>query len=291
MVYYTLFRVILIFFALNRIHGSVQRLPLFTDVVRIVTWNLNGIRAAIRKGLDDFLSSIDADIWMFQEVRALPEQIPKDWSFPNGFESIWHPAQKKGYSGVCTISKIEMQEIDRGINARNDPDDDEGRLLLTKHGDLILANTYLPSGSARSERQIWKEEWMADYLQWAQQFVELETPVILAGDLNICHTEDDIWNPAGNKKNSGFLPQERKWFSDLLASGWSDVFREYRGPGKGPYSWWSNRGRARIEDKGWRIDYLLANKAASEKVKHVEIVRDGGLVVSDHAPVVLDIEI
>ncbi len=275
---------------LQQLDNSVQRPPIEAKYMRVVTWNLNGIRAAIRKGLDDFLSSIDADIWMFQEVRALPEQLPKDWQFPEGFEAIWHPAQKKGYSGVCTVSREKMSEEGRGINARNDPNDDEGRLLLTRHGDLLLANTYLPSGSAREERQKWKEEWMADYLDWAKQFVDLEIPVILAGDLNISHTEDDIWNPAGNKNTSGFLPRDREWFSTLLASGWSDVFREYRGPGKGPYSWWSNRGRARVEDKGWRIDYLLANKAASDKVRHVEIVREGGLVVSDHAPVVLDIE-
>ena len=259
--------------------------------MRIVTWNLNGIRAAIRKGLDEFIEKIDADVWMFQEIRALPEQLPKGWSFPDGMEAIWHPAEKKGYSGVSTCSRIEMKESARGINARNDPGDKEGRMLLTQHGNLTLANTYLPSGSSKEERQLWKEDWMEDYLEWALQFVDSEQPVILAGDLNICHTEDDIWNPSGNRNTSGFLPHEREWFTRLLDSGWRDVFREYRGPGKGPYSWWSNRGRARVEDKGWRIDYLLANAAAASLVKHVEILREGGLVVSDHAPVILDIEL
>ena len=132
---------------------------------------------------------------------------------------------------------------------------------------------------------------MEDYLEWALQFVDSEKPVILAGDLNICHTEDDIWNPTGNRNNSGFLPNEREWFTRLLDSGWRDIFRDYRGSGKGPYSWWSNRGRARADDKGWRIDYLLANNAAASLVKHAEIMREGGLVVSDHAPVILDIEL
>ena len=132
---------------------------------------------------------------------------------------------------------------------------------------------------------------MADYLAWAEQFTDSDEPVILAGDLNICHTEDDIWNPTGNQNTSGFLVHERQWFSELLESGWSDLFRQYRGPGKGPYSWWSNRGRARIDDKGWRIDYMLGNAAAASLVKNVEIMREGGLVVSDHAPVIIDLDI
>lgn len=258
--------------------------------MRIVTWNLNGIRAAIRKGLDDFISEIDADVWMFQEVRALPEQLPQTWSPPKGMELLWHPAEKKGYSGVSTWSRVGIQEEGRGIKASNDPKDLEGRFLLSRHGDLLLGNTYLPSGSSKEERQRWKEQWMEDYLNFAEKFTNSKTPVILAGDLNICHTEDDIWNPKGNKNTSGFLPHERQWFTQLLESGWHDLFREYRGQGKGPYSWWSNRGKARADDKGWRIDYLLGNAAAAKLVSHVEILREGGLVVSDHAPVILDLD-
>ena len=124
--------------------------------MRIVSWNVNGIRAAIRKGLDSYFDSVDADIWMLQEIRCLEEQLPKDWKLPPGFEMIFHPAQKKGYSGVATISRTDMQEIGRGMNGELDPDDSEGRVLTTKLGDLTLVNTYLPSGSSKEERQKYK---------------------------------------------------------------------------------------------------------------------------------------
>ena len=121
--------------------------------MRIVTWNVNGIRAAIRKGIDKFFDKIDADVWMLQEVRCLSEQLPKDWSLPEGTEMILHPAEKKGYSGVATISRIEMQELGRGMKGKLDPQDSEGRVLVTRHNDVVLVNTYLPSGSSKEERQ------------------------------------------------------------------------------------------------------------------------------------------
>jgi exodeoxyribonuclease-3 len=258
--------------------------------MRIVTWNVNGIRAAIRKGIDRFFTSIDADVWLLQEIRCLPEQLPKNWQVPEGFEMIWHPAEKKGYSGVATLSRIEMEEIGRGKPSQIDTDDSEGRILITKHEDVILINTYLPSGSAKIERQMYKETWMDEWREFARPFLQNDTPVILAGDLNIAHTEDDIWNPRGNKNTSGFLPQEREWFSELLTDGWTDLYRESVGEGVKAYSWWSNRGQARIKDRGWRIDYLLGNKAATEKLSSCNILRQGGLEISDHAPVILDIQ-
>ena len=257
--------------------------------MRIVSWNVNGIRAAIRKGIDSFFSELDADVWMLQETRCLPEQLPKDWTIPSGYEWILHPAQKKGYSGVATISKLEMEELGRGMKGALDPEDSEGRVLVTKHGELTLVNTYLPSGSSKDERQKFKEDWMAQWRDFIQPMLELDTPVIVAGDLNIAHTENDIWNPKGNAKTSGFLPHEREWFSELLSDGWQDLFREYVGPDEKIYSWWSNRGQARVKNRGWRIDYFLGNKAAAQRVSNVFIERRGGLEVSDHAPVIVDL--
>ena len=198
--------------------------------MRIVTWNVNGIRAAIRKGLDKFIDKMDADVLMLQEVRCLPEQLPKDWEVPEGYEMILHPAEKKGYSGVATLSKGPMKEQGRGMKGSLDPTDSEGRVLITEHDDLLVVNTYLPSGSSKEERQIYKETWMEQWRQFIQPLIELEKPVIVAGDLNIAHTENDIWNPKGNAKSSGFLPHEREWFSDLLNDGWHDLFREHVGP-------------------------------------------------------------
>ncbi len=256
--------------------------------MRIVSWNLNGIRAAIRKGLDDFINTLDADIWMFQEVRALPEQLPADWRPPDEFQLAWHPAEKKGYSGVSTWSKTEMEVIGRGMGRGDDPEDLEGRVLITDHQGIRCINTYLPSGSAKEERQQYKERWMEDWLEWLSPNLSIDTPVIVAGDLNVAHQEIDIWNATSNHMTSGFLPQERQWFDRLLETGWHDLCREDWGPIQGPYSWWSNRGRAREEDKGWRIDYILGNDAARSCFQGAKIVRAGGLQVSDHAPVVAD---
>jgi len=256
--------------------------------MRIISWNVNGIRAAIRKGLDRFVDQLAPDIVMLQEIRCLEEQLPEGWRPPADMDVIYHPAQRKGYSGVSTWSRPEMSESGRGLSSG---EDEEGRMLVTNHGELTLINTYLPSGSAREDRQRYKEEWMEEFLTWLRPHTESDQPVIVAGDLNIAHTEDDIWNPAGNRNTSGFLPREREWFSRLLDSGWSDVCRERFGECKGPYSWWSNRGRARLLDRGWRIDYFLANEAAAGLVRHAEILREGGLVVSDHAPVIIDIDL
>jgi len=258
--------------------------------LRLVTWNLNGIRAAIRKGLDEFVERIDPDILLLQETRALPEQLPNDWA-PLLPHTLMHPAEKKGYSGVATWSKESFDEIGRGISTTLDYDDTEGRMLHTYHKGIHCLNCYLPSGSSGDERQFWKEAWMDDLLEWAHPFTELDEPVFLCGDLNVAHTEDDIWNPTGNRGTSGFLPQERAWFDRLLASGWSDLLRISVGPGKGPYSWWSNRGQARQLDRGWRIDYVLANAAGAPLLQRASVMREGGLVVSDHAPVIVDLDI
>ncbi len=256
--------------------------------MRVVTWNVNGIRAAIRKGMDTWMDKIDADVWLLQEVRALPEQLPKDWELPSGHEVVWHPAEKKGYSGVASFSRIGIEEISRGIETELDPEDLEGRVLTTKCGSLTCINIYLPNGGSGSARQTYKDQWLEDLLIWANQYLNSSDPVVLVGDLNIAHTEDDIWNPSGNRLTSGFLDHEREWFSRFLASGWHDLHRIYFGERKGPYTWWSNRGQARILDRGWRIDYVLANDAALSNFEYAEVNRLAGLECSDHAPVIID---
>jgi len=248
-----------------------------------MSWNLNGIRAAARKGLSTFMSDLKPDVLMMQEIRALPEQLTEEWRSPADWHVHWHPAEKKGYAGTATWSKQPQELLGLGMDAP----DPQGRILRTRSHGVQLINVYLPSGSSSDERQQFKERFMDQFLPWAQQFTTLSEPVIIAGDLNIAHTEDDIHNPKGNKKSSGFLPHERAWITQLLASGWVDVVRRDQGEGKGPYSWWSNRGRARELDRGWRIDYLLCNQAAAKRVRSTETHRQGGLVVSDHAPIVV----
>ena len=259
--------------------------------MRVVTWNLNGIRAAHRKGMDDFVNDIDADVWLFQEVRALPEQMPSGWGAAPGHEVIWHPAEKKGYSGVSTWSRVGMSEQGRGIATKLDPQDSEGRVLHTKHGKLHCVNIYLPNGGASIERQQYKDQWLEDLLIWSQKFIDSDEPALLCGDLNIAHTENDIWNPSGNRNTSGFLLHERQWFTRFLSTGWHDLHRIHFGERKGPYTWWSNRGQARTLDRGWRIDYVLANDAAFAAFKSAEVNRQAGLAASDHAPLIVDLDI
>jgi exodeoxyribonuclease-3 len=258
--------------------------------MRFVSWNVNGIRAAIRKGIDDYFESLDADVVMLQEVRALPEQLPKGWNWPEGYQVHMHCAEKKGYSGVATLSREAIKTVETGMNGSVDTGDSEWRILVTEHQGFTCINTYLPSGSNKQERQEFKEAWMDEWRGFLAPYLKMKTPVIVCGDLNIAHTEDDIWNAKGNAKSSGFLPQEREWFTQLLNDGWSDAFRNHVGEGEKIYSWWSNRGQARALNRGWRIDYFLLNEAAKNMVSDVSIVRQGGIDVSDHAPVILDLK-
>jgi exodeoxyribonuclease-3 len=254
--------------------------------MRITTWNVNGLRAALRKGFAEFLDRLDTDVLLLQEVRALPEQLPEEWRTPTGWHVHWHPAERLGYSGVAVWSRKPFKVLGTGM----DGDDPEGRLLRVKVGDLEIASVYLPSGSSGAHRQEQKELWMDDFLPWSRRFLSQNTPMILGGDLNIAHTERDIFYAKGNENTSGFLPHEREWFTELLETGWRDLVREHYGDCQGPYSWWSNRGRARELDRGWRIDYLLANATAQERFKSAIIHREGGLTISDHAPVSIDLK-
>lgn len=253
--------------------------------MRITTWNVNGLRAALRKGFADYLETIRPDVLLLQEIRVTPDQLPEEWSKPAGWHVWWHPAERKGYSGVAVWSREPFKVLGTGID-RHDP---EGRLLRIKVDGLEIHSVYLPSGSSGDHRQEQKEIWMDAFLPWSEQFLKRRTPVILGGDLNIAHTEKDIFYAKSNENTSGFLPHERAWFGRLLETGWRDLVREHYGDRQGPYSWWSNRGRARELDRGWRIDYLLANSAAGKRFHSAEIHREGGLTISDHAPVSIDL--
>lgn len=255
--------------------------------MRITTWNVNGLRAAYKKGLEAHLGQVRPDVLMLQEIRCLPEQLTKAQAEPEGWHVAWHPAERKGYAGVATWSRQPHEVLGTGMGDA----DPEGRILRTRVGPLHLVNVYLPSGSRSPEAQASKEAWMDRFAPWATALAASPEPVILAGDLNIAHTERDIHNPKGNKKNSGFLPHEREWFGALLANGWTDLLREQLGDVQGPYSWWSNRGQARALDRGWRIDYLLGNAAAAAACRGASVHRPGGMEVSDHAPVTVELDL
>ncbi len=255
--------------------------------MRITTWNVNGLRAALRKGFSDHLDRVGPDVLLLQEVRALPEQLPMPWAAPEGWDVHWHPAQKKGYAGVSVWSRKPMKVLGTGLDESDE--DPEGRVLRVKVDGVRLVSIYLPSGSSGDHRQVEKEKWMARFMPWARELAKSRVPTVLGGDFNIAHTERDIFYAKSNEKTSGFLPHERAWFGELLDAGWRDLVREHHGEVQGPYSWWSNRGQARALDRGWRIDYLLANRAAAKRFEAAEIDREAGLAVSDHAPVSVDL--
>jgi exodeoxyribonuclease-3 len=254
--------------------------------MRITTWNLNGIRAAIRKGFDEQILAIAPDVLLLQEVRALREQLPPDWTGLNGWHVIWNPAVRKGYSGTAILSRAPIEFVSTDVDKSGD---DEGRLIEATVNGLGIASVYLPSGSSGEERQNIKNTWLRRFRRWTGARLKGK-PFLFGGDLNIAHTERDIFYAKSNQTTSGFLPHERAWFSRLLDSGWHDTTREHFGDVSGPYSWWSNRGRARELDRGWRIDYLLVNKSLRPYLKRAVIHREGGLTVSDHAPVSVDLD-
>lgn len=256
--------------------------------MKITTWNINGLRAALRKGLEEQLERLRPDVLLLQEIRAHPEQLPASWAEPEGWHALWHPAQRPGYSGVAILSRHPIKRLGVGLNGSDDP---EGRLLLAKVGPLRLASVYLPSGSSSEARQAEKDKWLPLFNEWADPKRRSRIPTLLAGDFNVAHTERDIFHWRSNQNTSGFLPHERKWIGELFDTGWRDFVREYAGDVDGPYTWWSNRGRARELDRGWRIDYILGNRAAAKLVKNVSIDREAGLAISDHAPVSVELEV
>ena len=256
--------------------------------MRIATWNVNGIRAAARKGFSDHLARVNPDVLLLQEVRALPEQVPAELREPEGWSTMWHPAEKKGYSGTAIwATHPKTKEESRGIGG----DDHEGRVIVARVGPVRVVSVYLPSGSSGDHRQAIKDEWMPAFMDWAKPMLRSRIPTVLGGDFNIAHTERDIFYAKSNQNTSGFLPHEREWMGGMIDMGWRDVVREKFGDVDGPYSWWSNRGQARAKDRGWRIDYLLLNKAAHNALVDCHIDRQSGLEVSDHAMVVADLDV
>jgi exodeoxyribonuclease-3 len=254
--------------------------------MRITTWNVNGLRAAIRKGFQKHIEDIAPDILLLQEVRSLPDQLPAAFVNPDGWYVYWNAAKKPGYSGTAIWSRYPLEHISTGLDG--DDSDEEGRLLVAVANGVSVASVYLPSGSSGEARQQVKDRWLDAFAIWAESR-RTAGPVFLGGDLNIAHTEQDIFYARANEKTSGFLPHERAWFGKLLRSGWHDLVREHHGDVQGPYSWWSNRGKARELDRGWRIDYMLCNSAAHPAFCSATVHRQGGLEVSDHAPVSIDI--
>ena len=252
----------------------------------IISYNVNGIRAAIRKGFAEWLSDENPDIICLQESKAQPEQVDFSIIENMGYHHHWHSAEKKGYSGVVTISKNKPDLVVEGCGMKKY--DREGRIIRTDFGDVTILNCYFPSGTSGDIRQEFKYEFLDDFFKWAHKLKKERNKLIIVGDYNIAHTENDIHNPKGNKKNSGFLPEEREWMTKWFDSGFTDSFRKVH-PEKTEYSWWSYRANARANNKGWRIDYQSVTDNLADAVKEVKHL--GEAKHSDHCPVKMVIDI
>jgi len=252
--------------------------------MRIITYNVNGIRAAISKGLIDWMQQTDPDVLCLQEIKASPEQVGVMDLEALGYHHYWYPAQKKGYSGVAIFSKIKPKQVIYGCGIKDY--DDEGRVIRADFDDVSVMSVYHPSGSSGDDRQAFKMKWLNDFQAYIAN-LKVETPhLILSGDFNICHKAIDIHNPKSNANTSGFLPEERDWMSKWFASGFTDAFR-HANPDLVEYSWWSYRAGARGNNKGWRIDYLSISDALQDQV--VTCRQLLAAIHSDHCPVWLQL--
>ncbi|MCF6522290.1 exodeoxyribonuclease III [Streptomyces sp. JJ36] len=262
-------------------------------MIQVTTVNVNGLRAASRKGYVPWLAETDADVVCLQEVRAEPEQLAAGVREPEGWHAVWAPSSVKGRAGVALLTRREPERVRIGFGAAEF--EESGRYVEADlPGGLTVASLYLPSGEVGTERQAEKERFMADFLPYLRELREKAAAdgreVLICGDWNIAHREADLKNWRGNRKNSGFLPEERAWLDrvfDPADGGYTDVVRALHPEETGPYSWWSYRGRAFDNDSGWRIDLLAATAGLAERaVKgYVERAAAHELRWSDHAPV------
>ncbi len=252
-------------------------------VMRVISFNANGLRAAARKGFFHWLEDQRADVVCLQELKAQQHQLEGAEFHPAGFHVWYHPAEKKGYSGVGLYCREQPDRVVQGMGMEDV--DREGRYLQADYGRLSVISLYMPSGSSKEERQAFKYTVMDRFLPFLENLRDQGREIILCGDINIAHREIDLKNWRSNQKNSGFLPEERAWMDRLLAAGFVDAFRVVK-PEVAEYTWWSNRGRAWENNTGWRIDYQIITPALAEHVLRADIYRDRRF--SDHAPLTLD---
>lgn len=252
--------------------------------MKIISYNVNGIRAAMKKDFIGWLKSENPDILCLQELKALPEQVDTTEFKEMGYHLFWEPAQKKGYSGVAIFTKIKPLHVEHGCG--NPVYDFEGRVIRADFADFSVISVYMPSGTSGDIRQNFKYEWLKFFQEYAKSIRITVPNLIISGDYNIAHQAIDIHNPISNKKSSGFLPEEREWLSKYLEAGFIDSFRFFN---KEPeqYSWWSYRANSRVNNKGWRIDYHMVTSAMKDRLYSASILNDA--VHSDHCPILLEI--
>lgn len=250
-------------------------------MTKMISWNVNGLRAIYKKGFVDIFNEINADIFCIQETKLQEGQI--DLSFP-GYEMYWNYAEKKGYSGTAIFTKIKPILVTKGIGIEEH--DKEGRVITLEFEDYYLVTVYTPNSQTELKRLDYRMKWEKDFKAYIKE-LEKKKPVVICGDLNVAHKEIDLKNPKTNRKNAGFTDEERKKFTELLNDGFIDTFRYFYPNEEGKYSWWSYRFSAREKNAGWRIDYFCVSDCLKDKIEDAKILTD--VMGSDHCPIELDI--
>jgi exodeoxyribonuclease-3 len=254
--------------------------------LRIISYNVNGIRAAMKKGLVDWLKTNPADIICLQETKAEKDNVAHEEITSLGYQDYWYSAQKKGYSGVAVFTKIKPDQVIYGTG--HTLSDEEGRVIQLDFGDVRLINAYFPSGTSGEIRQGYKYQWLDEFYLFLDEMKKKYPRIILCGDYNIAHKDIDIHDPKGNKNSSGFLPAEKAWMDKFFESGWTDSFRT-KHPEPHRYSWWSQRfPSVRLNNKGWRIDYINVTRNLADRIVNAEIYPD--IKHSDHCPVYVELK-
>ena len=251
--------------------------------MRLISWNVNGIRACVNKGFEEFFKQIDADIFCIQETKCMPEQIELEFE---GYKSYWNSAERKGYSGTAIYTKQEPISVKYGIGIEEH--DKEGRVITLEFEKFYMVNIYTPNSKRELERLDYRQIWEDEIRKYLLNLNKTK-PVIMCGDLNVAHEEIDLKNPKTNRGNAGFTDEERKKMTELLEAGFIDTFRYLYPERENAYSWWSYMGRAREKNVGWRIDYFIISGSIKDKIKDAKIYPE--IIGSDHCPVGLEIDI
>jgi exodeoxyribonuclease-3 len=252
--------------------------------MKLVSWNVNGIRAALRKGAMDYFTAAAADVICLQETKAHPGDV-QHVAWPHGYEAFWNSADKKGYSGTVVLTRVKPLGVTHGLGAADH--DKEGRVITAEFADFYLVNVYQPNSQRGLTRLAYRtEEWDPAFLAYLKKLGKKGKPVVFCGDLNVAHAEIDLTNPKTNRRNAGFTDEERGNFSALLARGFVDTFREFE-PGPGHYTWWSQMMNCRARNIGWRVDYFVAAEKLRPALKRAWIAPE--VLGSDHCPVGLEL--
>lgn len=249
---------------------------------KLISWNVNGLRACLTKGFEEIFENLDADVFCLQEIKLKEGQTD---FLPDGYKAYWNYAEKPGYSGTALFTKDTPLSVSYGINIEKH--DNEGRVITAEFEDYFVVTCYTPNAQEGLKRLDYRMEWEDDFKAYLKN-LEDKKPVILCGDLNVAHKEIDLKNPKTNRKNAGFSDEERGKMTELLESGFIDTFRYFYPDKEGEYSWWSYRFQARAKNAGWRIDYFIVSDALKDRLKSASIHQE--IFGSDHCPVELCIE-